>query len=235
MKAPLFLASKWLHFDLLVDTSTMKELFSTLGKPLFQVSTLGVAKKGTSQIDEKTFLEVWQRYLDVLKRGESPNDAEFRFFFTSSFTRDLKALFFLDVGSDREIVSPIEPLLQMQIHRFHYSKEDAKFHPMSFGEKSISWGVRISYPQLFQYPDTRVVEDATKSQFINADLLIQLKNWIRRYTQPTPFIARGKKIYEPMRIDKECLSWIDCHAHLRREGLQIACCSTKSLEKEKSP
>ncbi len=235
MKAPLFLASKWLHFDLLIDTENMRGLLAALGSPLFQVSTLGVAKKGSSLLNEKTFLEIWQRYLDVLKSGELPQDGEFRFFFTCCFTKYLEALHFLDVGSDREIVSPLEPLLQMQIHRFHYSKEDKKFHSMSFGEKSISWGVRISYPQLFQFPDTRIVEDATSEErFKNAALLLQLKNWVRSYTQPTPFLVDGKKIYQPMRIDKECLSWIDRHAHLRREGLQIACSSTMSSEKEKS-
>jgi len=218
-----FLASKWLAFDLLVTKENMQALFTALGEPLFHVSTLGVAKKGEEKILQVRFLELWQHYLDGLQVGEPSDAASYRFFFTSCLTRTLDALEMMDVAGDRVIVSPKLPLLQMQMHSFHYSKEHKKFHSMSFGSESISWGVRISYPQLFQFPETRIVEDATNPErFVNAELLVRLKGWVRANTQPTPFLIEGKKVYEPMRIDKECLSWANSHAGLRAKGLMVA-------------
>lgn len=221
-QAPQYMASKWIHFDLLVETDVMQDLLQNLGEPLHLFSVLGVANRGEHVISPQAFLDVWQRYIDTLKGGKIPNDSDFRFFFTTALTKTLSALRAVDVGNDREIVIPYEPLLQMQIHRFTYSHEDATFHSMAFGEKSISWGVRISYPQLFQYPETRIVEDALDaSRFVNAELFVKLRSWIRSNTQATPFMIEGKKVNNPMRISKECFSWINNHPQLKACGLSI--------------
>lgn len=221
-QAPAYLASKWIHLDLLVETKAMQSLLQSFGEPLYLFSVLGVAPKGGHELKQGAFLEVWQRYIDTLKMGKVPCDADYRFHFTCALTKTLSALRAIDIGNDKEILIPYEPVLQMQIHRFSYSEQDCKFHSMAFGEKSISWGVRMSYPQLFQYPETRQVEDAQDtSRFINAELFIALKSWIRANTQPTPFVVGDKKINDPMRIGKECFSWINNHAQLNTCGLKI--------------
>lgn len=217
-----YMASKWIHFDLLVETHLMQDLLESLGEPLHLFSVLGVAKKGEHILSKKAFLDGWQRYIDTLKTGKIPNDSDYRFLFTTAITKTLTVIQKVDIGNDREIVTPYEPLLQMQIHRFTYSHQDAAFHSMAFGEKSISWGVRMSYPQLFQYPQTRIVEDALDPErFANAELFLKLRGWIRANTQATPFIVDGKKVNNPMRISKECFSWINNHAQLIACGLSI--------------
>jgi hypothetical protein len=42
----------------------------------------------------------------------------------------------------------------MQIHRFSFSEKEKKIYSMSFGEKSVFWGVRIFYPtpELWRMP-----------------------------------------------------------------------------------
>lgn len=221
-QAPNYMASKWIHFDLLVETAVMQDLLQHLGEPLHLFSVLGVANRQEHVISQNVFLDVWQRYIDTLKAGNIPNDADFRFYLTCALTKTLSALRAVDVGNNREIIIAYEPLLQMQIHRFTYSHQDATFHSMAFGDKSISWGVRISYPQLFQYPETRVVEDALNaSTFVNAELFSKLRSWIRSSTQATPFMVDGKKVNNPMRIGKECFSWINNHAQLKACGLSI--------------
>ncbi len=219
-EAPTYMASKWIHLDLLVSTEKMKSLFDSFGEPLHLFSALGVAKKGDHELSVSLFLEVWQRYIDTLKEGSIPNDADFRFYFTAAITKTLTAIRAIDVGNDKEIIIPYEPVIQMQIHRFNYSAQDGKFHSMSFGKESISWGIRLSYPQLYQFPDTRQIEDALDAaRFVNAELFAKLRGWVRANTQPTPFVVNGNKVYDPMRIDKECLGWIANHAQLKACGL----------------
>jgi hypothetical protein len=221
-QAPNYMASKWIHFDLLVEKEGMKSLFASLGEPLYLFSTLGVAPVNSHEIQIPDFLDEWQRYIDTLKAGLLPTDADYRYFFTAAITKTKSALRALDLANEKEIIIPYEPVLQMQIHRFSYSLADEKFHSMAFGDRSISWGVRISYPQLYQYPATRTVENALdESAFINAGLFTALRSWIRANTQATPFIVQGKKINDPMRISKDCFSWINNHAGLQNSSLTI--------------
>lgn len=221
--APNFMASKWLHYDVLVDDTKIRHLLEHFGSGFYLFSTLGVAPRGEHELKIDDFVNQWKGYIDALKAGNVPNDQDNRFYCTAALTKTLSALRALDVGNDREIIIAYEPLIQMQLHRFNYSQADHKFHSMSFGQKSISWGVRLSYPQLYQNPQTRVVVDATdENLFVNATLFQELKSWIRANTQPTPFLIDGKRVNDPMRIGKECFSWINNHAQLKENGLFVA-------------
>ena len=220
--APVFMASKWLHFDFLVETDELKELFDSIGTPIFLFSTMGVQQKNKSQIPLDQFLHTWQRYLETLKSGKGVQDSEFRFFFTACLTRDLKALRAVDIANEREVISAYEPMVQMQIHRFSYSETDKKFHSQAFGADSISWGLRLSYPQLYQYPQTRVVENALdEAKFINASIVPQIRSWLRKVSLPVPFIVDEVHTNEPMRIGRGCFSWINTHPDLVRKHIQV--------------
>ncbi len=221
-EAPSYLASKWIHFDMLVDHEEFQSLLESFKEPLYIFSTLGVANSGKHLIEKSALIDAYKRYVETLQEGRVPQDADFRFFFTACFTKTLSAVRAITLGNDKEIIIPYEPVLQMQIHRFTYTKNDAKFHSMSLGEKSISWGVRLSYPQLFQYPDTRKVEDALdEERFINATLYSAIRPWLRLHSLPTPFLVDGKRVNDPMRIGKKCLSWIHNHSELASRGLAI--------------
>jgi len=218
-QAPTFLASKWLHIDLL--TESMESLFEAMPE-FFHFSTLGVQEKGKNAIQRADFLSSWHCYISDLKNGKVSDDFRFRFFATSLFTTTLESIRALDIADDKEIIIPYEPCLQMQLHRFTYSSLDHKFHSMAFGQNSISWGVRLSYPQLFQYPHTRVVEEALDAErFQNATLFLAVRQWMRANTQPTPFEIKGMRVNVPMRIGKECFSWINNHPELKNRGLQV--------------
>lgn len=218
--APKFMASKWLHLDLLVES--MGSLLESLGAH-FQFSTLGVSLKGANCIERSAFVKTWQGYIDNLKQGIVTEDSALRFFCTSLLTSSLGAVRALDIGDDREIIIPYEPVVQMQLHRFSYSSLDHKFHSMAFGQNSISWGVRLSYPQLFQYPETRQVEDALdETRFINASLFFACRQWMRNNTRPTPFEVDGVRTNVPIRIGKECLSWINTHPELQARNLRVS-------------
>ncbi len=220
-EAPTYLASKWFHFDLLVEVEELESLFASFGD-FYMFSTLGVAAPGAHLLEKKAFLEAYGRYLDELKQGKVVVDGDYRFFFTACLTKTLNAIRAIDIGNNKEIITPYEPVLQMQMHRFSFSYSEMKFHSMAFGDKCISWGLRLSYPQLYQYPETRKVEDALdEERFVNAKLYSSIRPWLRAHTIPTPFVIDGKRVNDPMRLGKKCLPWIQHHAEMQIRGLNI--------------
>jgi hypothetical protein len=216
-----FLASKWLHLQFLLEVDELAQLLTALG-PMQLFSTMGVMPIGKSEITKESFLDTYGRYVAILQRGELIDDALFRFAFTSVMTASEEALQALDVRPGYEIIRPCLPVIQLQLHRFDYSKVDGKFRPMVFGQHTISWGLQASYPQLMQDPVTRkTLQPLDPEQCANATLFRALQQWIRHHTQPTPFKIADKKVMVPIRIGKGCFNWIHAHKELRERGLEI--------------
>jgi len=219
--APQFFASKWLHIQVLIDSEEMQDLFHTMGEFLI-FSTMGIKPVGENQISKAHFLEQYGRYIDLLKAQKSIDDDALRFYFSAVLTRSEEALLAIDVGNNREIIRPLKPILQMKLHRFDYSYVDGKIRPSVLGKDTVSWGVEISYPQLYQDPVTRVCEKATNPLFFpNAELFKKVQLWIRANTLPTPFVAQDVRIRCPIRIGKKCFAWIDCHKELKERNLKV--------------
>jgi hypothetical protein len=206
-----FLASKWLHLDFLVDQKEFETLFC---EPFFLFSTLGVQPQGKNTITKEQFLTTWQCYIDTIQSGSIVQDNDYRFFFTAILTQDLGAIRALDLPDNKEIIIPYEPIVQMQLHRFAYSEADGKFHSQAFGKTSVSWGVRISYPQLFQSPTSREV--LAGNSFSNIKLFKHIQSWLREVSIATPFIVQGRRMNVPIRLGKNCLPWINKHSDLKQ-------------------
>jgi len=215
--APAFLASKWQHVQLLISPHEMEKLMADFNGALF-FSMLGPTAKNSFSMSE--FLDVYKGYIKALLLGPVADDP-FRFYFTSIITIDPDAVAEVILKDSRRLIQPLEPLLQMRPHKFDYSPIDGVFRPMVNGQKSISWGVQISYPQLFQDADTRVVYNALEHKFKNLTLFRALQSFIRRETLPTPFIVHNTLTNVPMRLGKECFSWINGHQELVIQNIQV--------------
>lgn len=221
-EAPTFFASKWQHIDLLVEASDFEELFQSTSEPIFLFSTMGLQPKDKNCISHSDFLSAWERYTSLLKEGEKVVDAEFRFFFTLALSYCQEAVRVLDFPDGRETVVPYAPIVQMQMHRMSYSVQDGKFHSQAFGPESISWGVRLSYPQLYQDPIKRSVENGfDEAVFVNARLFSRIRSWVRRVSLPVHFTVNGAKIMAPCRLGRDSFRWIDKHPDLVRKQLTV--------------
>ena len=220
--APTYLASKWLHFDLLVETDEFRAFFDSIDEPFFLFSTMGVQLKDKNVLSVDSFLSSWQRYIDELKASKKPDDREYRFFFTALLTLEKSAVRALDLPRDKEMIVPYTPCVQMQMHRFIYSNIDQSFKTQSFGQTSVSWGMRLSYPLLYQHPETREVEKALdKTRFVNASLVTLIRSWLRKTTVATPFVIEGKRVNATSRLGKGCFSWINQHHDLLAKNLKV--------------
>jgi hypothetical protein len=213
--------SKWIKMQVLLDGSEMEELLNALGSVYFVVVSEPV-KSEQGIISKESFLEKYTDYIYLLKRGEMPPPEEFRRFFSCALSSTLAPFYAIAAGNEKFLIKPVKPVIQLQAHHFFYSDLDGKFHPMVLSPESISWGVQISYPQLYQDPTTRqVVKIIDSGDFPNTALFTQLIRWMRSNTLPTPFHCKGARINAPIRIGKQSLAWIKNHPQLKQKGIEV--------------
>lgn len=224
-------ASKWLQIQALLSKNELAELFKFLDsscvdknadKTFYLYACGTVCSKGEGEISKNTFLTIYGNYIDHLMQGKLPDPTFYRTAFSPAITVSTDTLFTIPVGDDRQIIRISKPVIQLQAHNMDYSTVDKKFHSMVFGMDSIPWGIQFSYPQLYQDNQTKQVEIIKKSQeFPNTILFQTLQKWMRQNTIPTPFIAENTSINLPIRLGKECLSWINHHPSLVKKNITV--------------
>ncbi len=213
--------SKWLKVQVLLDLEEMQQLVQMLGTLYFVVVSEPV-KQDEAVIFPNLFLDKYAAYIALLKQGQVPNVDEFRRFFSCAISSTLETFYAIPAGNEKFLIKPKKPVLQLQAHHFFYSDLDGKFHPMVLSTGSISWGLQISYPQLFQDPATRkVVKIVDSPDFPNTALFSKLLKWMRSFTLPTPFEVHGTRINAPIRIGKKSLAWIKNHPQLKQRGIEV--------------
>jgi hypothetical protein len=213
--------SKWIKVQVLLDGSEMRQLIHTLG-PLFCIVVSEAVKGDEALISLSAFLEKYEEYVSLLKQGQVPQSDAFRRFFSCALSTSLDICYAIVVGDNKFLIKPTRPILQLQTHHFFYSDLNGKFHPMVLSPESISWGLQISYPLLFQDPVTGQVAKVIDSPaFPNTAIFTQLRRWIRSFTLPTPFEVNAMRIHSTIRIGKQALVWIKNHLQLKQKGIQV--------------
>jgi hypothetical protein len=218
---PTLQASKWQKCQVLLDDVEMASLFESLGDISLYLCG-GVLQKGQERFPLKAFLGKYHTYIHQLKSGTVPDINEYRPFFSAFMTTTPDALFAIPVETDKLLVRVSKPIVQVQLLNFHYSDIDNTFHGGVFGKDSIVWGLQFSYPQLYQDAVTKQVDMVrNSSKFPNSLLFNKLQKWMRQNSIPTPFIVNGTIVNVPLRIGKNCLSWINSHPQLIKESLSV--------------
>lgn len=217
-------ASKWLDSAALVSPRELADLFTFLeeSSPFSLYSCGVVCSKNHGAMPKEELLKAYETYVRQLIDGQIPDPAVYRKMFSPAMTVTTEALFSVPVINDRQIIRVSKPVIQLQAHNIDYSPVDKKFHSMVFGLDSIAWGIQFSYPQLYLDNKTGEVETIRKSEaFPNTAIFQQLQKWMRQHTIPTPFIAEGNLVNVPMRLGKECLSWINNHPQLIQNHISV--------------
>lgn len=214
-------ASKWLQLPALLDAAEMESLLDELGD--FSMYSVGsVRDRGRSVLHRAEFLKDYHEYMRLLKEGRIPDSTVFRSSFAVVWTLEPDAVALMVLSGSQELARVVKPVVQLQLHVIGYSTLEKKFRSNVMGKDSIHWGVQFSFPQLYMDPETSSIEKALNStQCPNALLFKKIQKWIRDSTLPTPFEVEGMKIQVPMRIGKQCFSWIHRHAQLQQFGIKV--------------
>ncbi len=204
-----------LKHQVLLDTNEMEALLTHLGDFSLYIVSQPV-KETEVEISPKSFLDLYGRYAESLKRGELIQDPSLRPFFSSIWTTDSSLLYAMEVGQQKVLVKPLRPVLQLQMHDFIFSSLEKKIHPLVQGSASIPWGIQFSYPQIYQDPQTEEIVKVPRD-LPNSQLYLRLSRWLRAHTRPTAFIYKGERIISSLRLGVSCVSWIHHHPKLQGE------------------
>ncbi|NGX60374.1 MAG: hypothetical protein KR126chlam3_01547, partial [Chlamydiae bacterium] len=136
------------------------------------------------------------------------------------FTASPDLLYAMPLKENKYLIKAKRPVIQLQRHHFIYSDG---FYSGIIGEKSITWGIQFSYPQLFLDTKTGIIGKVEKNdRFPNTALFQRLTKWVRDNTSATPFCIKEKRVNQPIRLGKKCFSWINNHPELKERGLYVA-------------
>jgi hypothetical protein len=215
------LVSKWIASQLLLDVDEMAEFLKHLGEfQFYRVDRVVNQEEGV--MSTTSFLHAYEQYIQHLKSGEMPPEILFKNYFQSALSVSSTSFYQMPLQNERSIIKLHKPVVMLQHHRMHYSTVDGKFRPMVFTQDGFTWGVQLSYPQLYQHPQTMAVEKIIESDFfINTKLFNLIKKWIRYNTLPTPFTIDGKRSISPVRIGRKCFAWINKHPQLLELGITV--------------
>lgn len=214
-------ASKWLTIPVLIDSSEMANLFSHLSD-FFLYFCGGVTPLNQGAFSKEDFLSHYSSYIDTLKAGQLPDPATYLRWFSPAMTATPDSLYVVPLPNDKQLIRIAKPVVQLQANAIDYSPFDKKFRPMVFGKDNIPWGIQFSYPQ--QYLDShtkQVIELKNDPKNLNTLLFRKLQQWIRQETVPTPFIVANELQNVPIRLGKQCLSWINHHPQLIIKGISV--------------
>jgi hypothetical protein len=199
--------SKWLYSRVLLDAEGLRQLLEELGELSFHpVGT--VIDKQEMSMDRERFVALYAKYVDLLRKGELPDQKEWNRLFAKAMTCEADALFYLPLENNKAILRAQKPVIQIQHHTIRYSKEDGQIRSGVMGEDSVSWGLQFAIPQLYLEPTTREVV-TLKDSSNNFQLFQKLQRWLRKESFPATFLVeKTKRLTPPIRIGKGC-DWID--------------------------
>ncbi len=211
-------SSRFLAVQVLLDGPEMTQLHAAVGSPII-ASVSGVVGSNEGIVDASEFLSVYTEYATSLSQGRFPPEEHYRLMLSSVWTTDTDALYALRIDDNRRLVKVRRPVIQLQPHRFDYSKSDGKLRSMVHGPDTILWGVQFSFPQIFQDPASQEIHETQGSP--NSKLYRSIQRWLREHSQPTPFVAHGVLQNSPIRLGKNCFRWIQNHPQLADHGLSV--------------
>lgn len=216
-------ASKWLQIQMLLDIQEMRSLFDEIGD-VFIYLVGKVTAIGEETLSKEVFLEKYQHYISQLKKGEELDSlTEYRHWFSSALSLAPDHVFSIPAGSGNQLTRAQKPIVQLQLHMMGYSSLEKKIRPMVLGKGSIYWGIQFSYPQLYLNPLTKKIENVlTEDGYPNTELFHTIQSWMRKNTVPTPFLIDEQRINVPIRLGKQCFSWINHHPQLQALGIKVA-------------
>lgn len=213
--------SKWLHIQVLLDSSEIRYLFQEMGN-FYLVKVGCVVPKEKPLLSHEEFFRIYDHYIHQIQRGYEPELSSYQAAFSCALSTSLDSFYAMEVAKESILVKPSVPVVQSQAHSMGYSLVEEKVYPMMRGSDVIEWGLQLSFPTLYQGKKERNPRNTlTDESFANARLFQAIQKWMRVHTRPTPIMVRKSKMNLPVRIGNQCFSWVNNHPMLRFHGLMV--------------
>jgi len=195
--------SKWLRHAVLLEREEMKEFLRFLEPCLF-ISPVKIVHKENWQIREEDILASYEQYLRWIRSNPEIPPAELRKEFTLMLSPAVDSFYSLPVGADRFLIKARIPPVQIRMYHCFISSVDGKILPMAMNVDSFTFGLEISYPQIYEDRKTGEFKKVLLDKGFSATPLYKkISGWLRKHTKPAPIEIRGKKVMAPFRMGKE--------------------------------
>jgi hypothetical protein len=209
-KEGVLAVSKWNHLPLLLSNEEMQSLLSC-GGYVFPIGRI-ISAEEMSQ-GKESFLENYSAALQAIFAAKPmQNDL------TYAITTEPDDLYSMPVKNEKYLIRQRRPVIQSKKHQFILSADHSEILQNVCGEKTIPWGVQLSFPRLYQDPISMEVIEARGD---NWGLFRAMQKWVRHNTIPTPFLIDGKKKNSTLRLGKQSVSWINQHPGLILSGIKV--------------
>lgn len=215
-KEGIMRCSKWLRHAVLLSSEEMKSFLDSLGS-FFLIPSAGLVSSENWQVTKEEFLLQYSSYIEWLQSSsELPSPSE-RKFFTLMLSTSLDDFYAVPTSSDRYVIKARRPVIQIQLYHCFISRFDGQIHPMALSPESFSWGIQISYPQIYEDPSTHQFSKVMLvKDFITTEVFKEMVQWFRKNTKPVSLEIRDQKIYAPFRIGKESTDLVSSHLGLQK-------------------
>jgi len=177
---------------------------------IYQMGTL--AQKKEVSLSKQELVEIYGNYLS----GQEVSN--FHYLITCS--KD--SIYQSELDDGRVLIKPKLPSIGLSLHSFSYLPEAKEIKPSAFGSNTIRWGVKFSYPQIYQDPKTGEIFNVLNNPlFENSQLFSCLQKKIREMTLPAFFQIEEQLLKTPLRLGRACFDWINDHPQLKQRKIRV--------------
>lgn len=198
-------AAKWLKVQALVTREELSALFA-VWRPFSLHPLTGIVE--VAEVNPEKFLDAYGEWILALQGGQVPTAPSLRKWLAIAATATEDALWLQQVGEGRFLVKIREPVVQIQAH--HFAISGGEVRPGVMGSHTIFWGLQFSFPTVYQSQATGDLIQVDEA-FPNMRLWAAMRQWVRDWTRPTPFMIDGKRVMSPIRIGN---GWLGGHPQL---------------------
>lgn len=205
--------SKWNHLDVLLDPHELKALFDII-KPCWMLYASSTKQTEDYTLPFDLFYETYQNYIENLKQKTVPNIASFRTHFHFFLTQSLEGIYRVPLGESHQRILLHAPVIQVKPISLMISKIDSSIHTSPISPQGIFWGLRFSFPGIFQKPNSLDITTLNPNNHINANLFKIIRGFLRKESSFAIFEIDQTKHNALARLGKQCYPWIQNHPQL---------------------
>lgn len=208
--------SKWVKHAILLDKEEMESFWKVLDSSIM-ISPVQKVSKEKWQVSKEHFFAQYEKYLSWLRLEEEFPPPALRKEFTLMASSFVEAFYAVSVALDQFIIKARCPVIQIQTYHCFISKFDRKIYPMAMNADSFTYGLQISYPQIYEEPHTgKFKKMLLEKDFPNTILYKQIVQWLRNHTKPAIFFIGDKEEVAPFRVGKKDKDWMSDHKRFKK-------------------
>lgn len=212
--------SRWTHLDVLLNPDELQELFEKTSLPFLLTAHLFHSEE-SGCIELETLID---NYSNILKALQSKSELDYSLirktchFFCA---KNLEGVFRKKINDNLERIVYQEPLILVKPLSYAFSKVDHTFHVSALSPANLFWGLRFSFPALYQAPGSHEIVSLSPKNNANAMLFKGMRTYLRGASQKVNCEYFGQKIECPLKIGHEVLNWIHPYFESKEKGLRL--------------